>query len=217
LNLGKTKIINEETISTNITSALIEMAALAEGKTSGIPSNEAAEKLDDIFSVIKKMKLMGKTTRSVRSRKDVSINGSYCTIPVKYEFQDVGTKIYAEEVLRSTCKAQCSTPYPTILREAIRQIIEDQKEEHPDNLIRVRVDTKKMAFKIARRPRGGSWINSTKTVKIPEDCLDVDSRNIPENFRIEWPSSPSRQSRKDSHEHDISLSSSSGGSQNGPP
>jgi len=217
LNLGKAKIINEETISSNVTKALIEMAAKAEGRTDGVPSPNTIERLDDIFSVAKKMKFFGKTTRSVRSKKDATINGSYCTVPIKYEFQDVGTKIYAEEVLRGTCKAQCSTPYPVILREAIRQIIDELKDQFPDNLIRVRVDTKKMVLRPSRKPKSGTWEKIAKEIKIPEDCLDVESREIPENFRIEWPTSPTRQSRKDSHQNDISLSSSSGGSQDGPP
>jgi len=217
LNLGKTKIINEDTISTNVSLALTNMAAAVGNQQNGVPTPEAVEKLDDIISVAKSMKFYGKVTRSVRNKKDSSVNGSYCTIPVKYEFRDLGTKIYAEEVFRTTCKAQCSTPYPTILREAIRQIIDDLKEDHPNDLIRVRIDTQKMCFKMARKPKNGSWILIAKTIPIPDDCLDVDSRTIPENFRISWPSSPTRQSRRDAHDGDTTLSTSSGGSQNGPP
>jgi len=200
LNLGKTKVINPETISTNVSLALSKMAAKAEGKQGDVPSNEAIEALDDIISVTKDMRFYGKVTRSVRNARDPTINGSYCTIPVKYEFPDRDTRFYAEEIFRNTCKAQVSTPYPMILREAIRQIIETVKEDHPDNLVKVLVDTRRMVFKVSRRPRGEDWIKLPKVIDIPVECQEIDAREVPTGFQVTWPSSPTRQSRKDRHE-----------------
>jgi len=217
LNLGKTKLINQETISTNVSAALTEMAALAEGKKDGVPSAEATAQLDDIISVATDMEFFGKTTRSVRNKKDQSLNGSYCTIPVKYKFPDKDTKIYAEDILRHTCKAQCATPYPPILRDAIKQIIEEEKDSNPGHLIRVKIDVGKMVFKTARKAKDGRWENNPKHIPIPDECLDVDAKTVPENFKVQWPTSPSRTSRKDQHERSRIDSPTSGGSQDGPP
>ena len=82
--------------------ALNAMAAKVDGQGSSVPSDSALEKIDDIISVVKKMSFFGKSTRSVRNTKNPSINGSFCTIPVKYEFRDKATKLFAEETLRDT-------------------------------------------------------------------------------------------------------------------
>jgi len=191
LDLGRTRLINEETISTNVSKALIKMAAKVENRNSGVPSDDAIEAIDDVISVAKKMTFLGKSTKSVRNTKDKALNGSYMTVPVKYEFQDRGTKFFADEVLRKTCNAQLSVPYPPILREGIKRIIEKYKQEYPDNLIKVLVDTRKMQFKISRRvTKDSEWIKFPKTIPIPDQCLDVTERDIPEGFRIPWPPDP---------------------------
>jgi len=200
LNLGRARIVNPDTISTNVTKALIAMAAAVEGEESGVPSNASIEAVDDIISVAKKMTLVGKFTKSVRNTKDKSLNGSYCTLPVKYEFADKGTKFFADEVLRRVCKAQLSIPYPTILREAIRQIVEEKKKDYPDHLIKVLVDTRRMEFRVSRRlTKDSELIRFPGAIPIPEECLDVVSRQIPDGFEVRIPGN-TRHSRKDSAE-----------------
>jgi len=191
LDLGRTRLINEETISTNVSKALIKMAAKVENRNSGVPSDDAIEAIDDVISVAKKMSFLGKSTKSVRNTKDMSLNGSYMTVPVKYEFQDRGTKFFADEVLRKTCNAQLSVPYPPILREGIKQIVETYKKEYPDYLIKVLVDTRKMLFKVSRRlTKTSEWIRFPATIPIPDACLEVGERDIPEGFKIPWPPDP---------------------------
>jgi len=213
LNLGRTKVINPETISTNVTKALSAMAAKIEKEESGAPCDDTMAIIDDIFSVTKSMRLYGKATRSVRSAKDKSINGSYCTIPVCYEFSDRDTRFYAEDALRKHCGVQCSTPYHPTLREAIRQIIAQVKEIHGNCLVKVLVDTRRMVFKVSHRAtKDGEWQRWPKTFDIPEECLDIDVRANLENVKISVPMSPPRQSRKDSHEAEMNSPEKSGGS-----
>jgi len=191
LDLGRTRIINEDTISTNVSKALTAMAAKVEDRRSGIPSDDAIEAIDDVISVAKKMSFFGKSTKSVRNTKNAELNGSYMTIPVKYEFRDRDTKFFADEVLRKTCNAQLSVPYPTILREGIKQIVENHKKKYPDHLIKVLVDTRKMVFKTSRRlTKTSEWIKFPTEIPIPEACLDVGARDVPDGFKIPWPPDP---------------------------
>jgi len=198
LNLGRARIVNPDTISTNVTKALIAMAAAVEKEESGVPSAEAVESIDDVISVAKKMHLVGKFTKSVRNTKDKSLNGSYCTIPVKYEFPDRSTKFFADEVLRKTCGAQLAVPYPMILREAIRQIVEEKKKDYPDHLIKVNIDTRRLEFRVSRRlTKDSELIKFPGSIPIPPECLDITSRQIPDGFEVKIPGN-SRMSRKDS-------------------
>jgi hypothetical protein len=114
LNLGKVPLINQDTMNTRVTMALSEMAASEEKKSGAIPSDDTASVIDDILSVTKGIKFFGRKTQTYRKAGD-SRSGSFCTIPVRYDFHDKDSRIYAETTLRDKCKVQCTTPYPTIL------------------------------------------------------------------------------------------------------
>jgi hypothetical protein len=169
--------------------------------------------LDDVLSTVEGMHFFGKTTKSYNKSNDPD-SGSYCTIPVRYDFADKDTRLYAESVLREHCKVQCTTPYPTILREAIKQVMNKVKKDYPNNYVRVQVDTGNMYFKVARRPHvdektGGKkeWFNVTSALHIPTEALDVSARKVPEGFQVKWPNEKNRSNSTSS-----SSSSSSSGS-----
>jgi hypothetical protein len=144
LNLGRVPIVNQDTISTNVTKALTSLAAEAESDNRGsTPSNNTIAILDDALSVVTGMKFFGKKTYSYKRDSDPN-SGSYCKIPVRYDFQDKEVRQFAESVFRDKCKVQCSTPYPVILRECIKQVINQAKSVYPNNFVSVTVDTNKM-------------------------------------------------------------------------
>ena len=112
--MGTVPIMNQETISKKATLALTSMAAKNEGKLSSTPSDESIMAIDDVLSMTAGMSLFGNGTKSYKNPKDKE-SGSFCTLPVKYEFRDKDTRIRAETTLRSRCKVRCTTPYPVIL------------------------------------------------------------------------------------------------------
>jgi hypothetical protein len=111
----------------------------------------------------------------------------FCTVPVRYHFKDRDVRTFAEKTLRDTCGVQCSTPYPTIVREAIKQVVAHVKKSHPDEYVKVNVLTKEFSLKVARRPKGKDeeWTYYSKNVPLPEIALDVNCRKVPEGFRLE--------------------------------
>jgi hypothetical protein len=146
--------------------------------------------IDDVLSVAKNMKFLGKATKTFRHASD-SRSGAFCTIPVKYEFHDKNTRIFAENLLRDKCKVQCATPYPTVVRECIKQIVEQVKSEFPNTYVRVTVDTSDMCFRVYKRPmvdkgyKGKKeWSSFDETVPIPELALDLSVRSVPDNFKL---------------------------------
>jgi hypothetical protein len=187
LNLGNVPIMNVDTMSTRATMALSELAAKVEKKTGKIPSEETQATLEDVLSVATGIHFFGRKTKSVTNNRD-NLSGAYCTLPVRYDFKDKEDRFEAESVLRDKCKIQCATPYPTILREAIRQVWDAVKVDYPDNYIRVKVDTSDMSLKVARRPMVETagkkiWTN-VGSAPIPEACLDTGSKTVPEGFKV---------------------------------
>jgi hypothetical protein len=192
LNLGKVPIINQDTMSTKVTKALSEKAAQKDGMRGSIPSEESAMALDDVLSVAKGMKFYGKSTKTYRNPKD-QLSGSYCTIPVRYDFPDKETRAHAETVFRDKCKVQCSVPYPLILRETIKQVVDQTKSRFPGQYVKVNVDTGSMQLHVVRRPMLAEGDKSKKVwtyedpIPIPKDCLDLSARSIPEGYKVVLP------------------------------
>jgi hypothetical protein len=85
----------------------------------------------------------------------------------------------------------CSTPYPAITRECIKQIIDTVKSDFPDNFIRVVVDINNMVFKVARKPpkdaKDNAWKYGKVDIPIPKEALDISCRRAPKDFKIVIP------------------------------
>jgi hypothetical protein len=204
LDMGKVPIMNKETINKKATLSLTAMAAKKEKKNTSIPSEDAVAAIDDVLSVTTGMEFFGAQTKTYRHPSDPN-SGLYCTVPVKYEFENKDDKIRAETVLRDLCDIQCATPYPPLVRECIKQIISKVKQEVPNSLVRVNIDTNKMQFKISTKgkPTGTEkavWAPYKLTVPIPETVIEGGSRRAPEGFEIKWPkpTSPRKNSQGDS-------------------
>jgi hypothetical protein len=192
LDLGRIPIMNTETMSTRATLALTAMAADAENRPGNIPTEETVSTIDDILSMAKNIEFFGKKTKSYINSKD-SKSGSYCTIPVKYEFEDKEVRFEAEKFLRNKCGAHCATPYPIILRECIKQVTEKVKADYPDNQVKVQVDTNNFCLKVARRfvtegvdKKSVRWESYEKVIPLPVEALDITSRKVPEGFKIKY-------------------------------
>ena len=173
LDMGTTKMLNEKSILAKATLSLTAKAAVVEGKPPNRPSTEAVEALDDVLSLASGVTLFGKQTKVFKSKlkSDDPRNGTFFTIPVRYEFKDKDQKLAAESVLRERCKIECTTPYPTILRHCIRQVVEHIRADYPEEYIKVQVDTGNFCLKIARRAKDGTWSNYKENIPLPFPAL----------------------------------------------
>jgi hypothetical protein len=131
LDMGNTPIMNKNTISERASLALAKMAAKVEGKGRSIPSQEKIESLDDVTSTVTNMELYGSKTQTYKGKDSTG----FCTVPVKYQFKDRDQKTYAEKTLCDLCKVKCSTPYPAIVRECIKQVVEHVRASHPNDFV----------------------------------------------------------------------------------
>ncbi len=194
LNMGNKPIMNKTTISERATLALTTMAAKVEGKNSAIPSPETVAALDDVTSLVTSMELFGSNTKQYKGKekdkddKDGKDNQAptFCTVPVRYQFKDREQRVFAEKQLRDLCKVKCSTPYPAVVRECIKQVVDHTRESFPDDYIRVSVMVKDFALKLQRRPKGKDlpWTTYPDLLKLPNEALDVSLKKVPEGFKM---------------------------------
>jgi hypothetical protein len=204
LDMGKVPLMNKDTMNKKATLALAAMAAKKEKKNTSIPSEDAVTAIDDCLSATTGMTFFGATTKTYRNPKDPN-SASFCTVPVKYEFKDKDDKVRAERILRDLCDVHCTTPYPVMVRECMKQIIDKVKVEFPENLIKVTVDCTNHVFKVARKEKGTGetimpWIPYKFSIPIPDSVLDVSVRRVPDDFKLSWPTSPRKKSNNSSVE-----------------
>ena len=133
------------------TAALTAMAAAAENRPTLNPSSETVATIDDALSVADKISFFGNSTKSVTGKG--AFNGSYCTIPVCYKFPSKDIRSKAKQVLRTTCKASCATPYTQALRACIKTVLEDGKHARPDEFCSVSVDMSQLSLKVSWRAK----------------------------------------------------------------
>ena len=183
LNLGNTKTLNQTSILSKASLALMAAAAEVEGKTSNHPSEEAIEALDDVISIAENATLYGKCTKPTKARslEGSQKNGTYYSMPIRYEFKDKDSRIAAETVLRERCKVECSTPYPAILRNCIKQVVDHIRDAYPGQFVRVNVDTDKFCLRASRRSPDG-WYKYDKPIPLPDIAYNVHARSLPEDM-----------------------------------
>jgi hypothetical protein len=220
LDMGNVPLQNKVTIQEKASLALTTMAAKKEDKSSSIPSKDAIAAIDDLTSMVTSMELFGANTKQYKGNTDKP----FCTVPVKYQFKDRDVRTFAEKTLRDTCGVHCSTPYPTMVRETIKQVVNHVKSLHPGDYVKVNVMTKEFGLKISRRPKGKDlpWYTYPDLVPLPEIALEISLRKVPEGFKItdfpiepdpdeEMPESPVRTEKspekKDKTPPRVSLSS----------
>jgi hypothetical protein len=190
LNMGSVPILNTDTMSKRATLALTSMAAVAEGNAKENPSKDAVATIDDALSVVTGIHFYGNTTKTYRKNGD-RLSGSFCTVPVKYDFNDRDTRIAVEQILRTKCNVNCTTPYPPILRECIRRTINSAKKDFPGDFVKVSVDPVNRTLKVARRPeKNAKWVYACADIKLPREVLDIRSKRIPESLFVENPVFP---------------------------
>jgi hypothetical protein len=186
LDMGTVPIMNRDTIAQKATLALTKMAAQIEKPGSTIPSEDTVAAIDDALSVTTGYEIYGTATKTYRHPSD-KLSGAFCTVPVRYDFESKDARVRAEKVLRDKCNVNCAVPYPPMVRETIKQVINHVREEHPSNLVRVTIDTGKCCFNISRRPVNNADGNADGSKAIPEVAFDVDTKRVPADFKISWP------------------------------
>ena len=75
------------------------------------------------------------------------------------------------------------------------------KKDYPDSQVRVNIDLKNLALRVARRPapvegQPAYWVDHTRLISLPKEVFDISARAIPENFTVkDLPDSPKKASK----------------------
>jgi hypothetical protein len=175
LDMGKVPAMNKDTLSRKVTLALGEKASSGEHD---YDIKDAEEAIDDILSC-SKLEFLGTTSKKFYNKKNPADvrNDTFCTMPVRFEFQDKATRVQAEKTLRKVCKVSCAVPYPKRLRTLLDTLIVEGKKKCPNVFIRTQVNVDNLTIEAHAKTAEG-WLDLGLKQDIPLNICDINSTEV---------------------------------------
>jgi len=162
-NLGNVPIANRQKLNHALSAGLRE-AAVARAGPDG-DASEAVRVTDDALSLVNDMAFMGQASRPVKDK-------SYCSMPIRLEFEDKGARIHFERTIRAQCGARATMSLPPIIREAQTKFYNEIKNRYANEIVMVRVEVERLRFIAFHKvDKGPKWLPCLETEPIPYDIL----------------------------------------------
>jgi hypothetical protein len=196
LNLGQSPLLNPNTISAKVTTALINAAAENLKGECGNPTEVAGEMVNDLLSQVKGMNLFGKGTKPCKDPRNPTRNGSFYTVPVKLSFNNKQVAKAVNDLLRQKYKVSTSIPYHRTLKKAITLAHERISKLNTGKQVLISLDAANKCLKPfirdppagARRSGPANWVAAGGVIALPFEAFDPKLKELTEDFSL--PTSP---------------------------
>jgi hypothetical protein len=172
-NLGGVTIANRNNLAAAF-SAGIRNAAIEKAAEENKDPAEAVRIVDDALSCVQDMEFIGSQSQKFINRNNESDNrnNTFCTMPIKFKFEDRSMRIHFETVIRSHCglKSQISLPKPIRMEQAA--FLRALKARYPGEIISVRPDIGAATLRAVRKQHGAeSWTRCWEVLKLEPGTL----------------------------------------------
>jgi hypothetical protein len=151
----------------------IRSAAVAGARAANEDPAEAVRVVDDALSIVNDMDFIGASSKPFVGRNLGDMrNGKFCTMPIKFKFDDRDSRIHFETTMRKFCtlKAAMSIPKPIRIEQSAFQ--KAVKDRYPDEIVTVRVDTLRLELRAYRKLDGQKqWTRCPESVALHPETL----------------------------------------------
>jgi hypothetical protein len=155
-NLGSVTMANRNALA-NALSGGIRAAVVAKAESKGLDSAEMIRDLDDALSCVNDMEFIGGKSQKYIKEGDPKSN-TFCTMPVKFRFDDRNARINFEKTLRSSSDLKA---FKTALQP-----------RYPDDVIAIRLDTfRSVLFAVKKKDGEKDWTKCEETLSLPPGIL----------------------------------------------
>jgi hypothetical protein len=180
-DLGTVTMANRKNLAAAF-SAGIRSAAVAGARAANEDPAEAVRVMDDALSVVQDMDFIGAASKPFKGKTEQDLrNGKFCTMPIKFKFEDRDSRIHFETAVRKYCTLKASMSLPRPIREEQRALQKIVSQRYPDEIVAIRIDTLSMAMQAYRKKDGEKqWTKCPESVKFhPETLLpNYSSRSV---------------------------------------
>jgi hypothetical protein len=167
-NLGNVTIANRNNLAAAF-SAGIRNAAIEKAVSEKADPAEAVRIVDDALSCVQDMEFIGSQSQKFinRNNENDSRNNTFCTMPIKFKFEDRNMRIHFETTIRSQCglKSQISLPKP--IRHEQAAFLRALKARYPGEIVSVRPDIPSATLRAVRKLHGAeSWTRCWEVLQL---------------------------------------------------
>jgi len=135
---------------------------------------EAIRVADDALSCAVNLSFLGQVTKPYNNNRDASDprNNKFCTLPLKLEFPDRGSRIHFERTMREKCKIRASMSLPPGIRKEAEKYRQLLLAKFPGEIVMVRAESEGLRFAGFHKVDGvGKWIRDPDTCGIPLSAI----------------------------------------------
>lgn len=168
LDMGPAPVGNRQSLSRSL-AAGIRAAALSAAGDSETDQIEAVRAAGDALSCAGDVAYLGQASRSFSNPRNQSDpkNGTYCTIPVKLEFEDRQQRIYFEQTMRKI-NLRASQSLPPFLQKERTAFDAALREKYPESMIMIRPDPDRAVLTAFRKQeKTDRWTQCSDVWSVP--------------------------------------------------
>jgi hypothetical protein len=171
-DLGTVTLANRKALANAFTNG-IRSAVVAGARAANEDPVEAVRVMDDALSIVNDMDFIGASSKPFvgRSQGDMR-NNKFCTMPIKFKFDDRDSRIHFETTVRKYCNLKASMSLPKPIREEQAAFLKAVRPRYPDEIVTIRVDTVSMSLQAFRKADGEKkWRQCPESVALRPDTL----------------------------------------------
>jgi hypothetical protein len=117
------------------------------------------------------MEFIGEKSKKFIKEGDARSN-TFCTMPVKFKFEDRSSRINFEKTLREQCGLRASISLPKPIRTEMGAFAKAVRTRYPDQVVVARLDTMHRVFYALRKMHGAqSWTKCVERLELPTGIL----------------------------------------------
>ena len=173
-NLGPNPIANKNAMAVAF-STTVKGLTVAAATGAGADGDEAVRVVEDALSCVDNMEFLGQRTKRYINNRDADDdkNNTFCTLPIKLDFQDRGSRLNFERTIREKCGLRATMSLPTPIRKELSAFNKAVRTFYHGKIIMTRPDISMLRFVAFMKNDGDKvWQTCPMTHDIPHNILD---------------------------------------------
>jgi hypothetical protein len=127
--------------------------------------------MDDALSCVSDMEFLGAKSKRFLKEGD-SRSNTFCTMPVKFRFEDRHSPINFEKTLKAQTSLRASISIPAPIRDEMKAMKAALCDRYPGEIVVVRLDTVTAELKAIRKvDKAEGWTQCHEKFALPHDIL----------------------------------------------
>jgi hypothetical protein len=158
-DLGPNTLANRNSLAAAFSNT-VRTAAITKARDAGSDPAEAVRVMDDVLSCVTDMEFIGSASQKFINNRNANDtrNNKYCTMPIKFKFDNKDTRIHYKTSMRTFCNLQVGISLPKQVRQEQAAFLSAVRDRYPGDTVTVRPDIRARKLFALRKVGGeGPW------------------------------------------------------------